>query len=87
MLLVMLLLDRQFFTPRIVPERPTIAFGDSVSEDASSLAQTLSLLQQAQAVSVLTNVHMPHDSAAVKEGGRPHTRRDWAGRAGPNAGR
>lgn len=70
MLFVMLLLDRAFFTPRIVPERPTIAFGDSISEDASSLAQTLSLLQQAQAVSVLTKVRMLHpewDSVAVQE--------------------
>ncbi|MEU0161857.1 phage portal protein [Streptomyces sp. NPDC006261] len=70
MLLVMLLLDRQFFTPRIVPERPTVAFGDSISEDASSLAQTLSLLQQAQAVSVLTKVRILHpewDLVDVKE--------------------
>ncbi|MFJ6052314.1 phage portal protein [Streptomyces sp. NPDC092307] len=70
MLFVMLLLDRAFFTARIVPERPTIAFGDSISEDASSLAQTLSLLQQAQAVSVLTKVRMLHpewDSVAVQE--------------------
>ncbi|MFJ7523988.1 phage portal protein [Streptomyces griseus] len=70
MLLVVLLLDRQFFASRIVPERPTVAFGDSISEDASSLAQTLSLLQQAQAVSVLTKVRMLHpewDLVTVKE--------------------
>ncbi|WP_330261799.1 phage portal protein [Streptomyces sp. NBC_00539] len=69
MLLVMLLLDRAFFTPRIVPERPTIAFGDSISEDASSLAATLSLLQQAQAVSTETKVRLLHptwDAADVK---------------------
>ncbi|MET3984207.1 phage portal protein [Streptomyces sp. PvR034] len=70
MLFVMLRLDRVFFTPGIVPERPTIAFGDSIREDTSSLAQTLSLLQQAQAVSVLTKVSMLHpewDSTAVQE--------------------
>ncbi|WP_424861385.1 phage portal protein [Streptomyces sp. MMS24-I29] len=70
MLHVLLLLDRRFFTPRIVPERPNIVFGDSITEDASSLAQTLSLLQQAQAVSVVTKVRMLHpdwDSVAVQE--------------------
>ncbi|MEV6395578.1 phage portal protein [Streptomyces sp. NPDC051907] len=60
MLLVMLLLDRQFFTPWIVPARPTVSFGDSVTEDTSSLAQTLTLLQQAQAVSTETKVRMLH---------------------------
>ncbi|MFI1018010.1 phage capsid protein [Streptomyces sp. NPDC020965] len=70
MLLVMLLLDQQYFRPRIVPERPRITFGDTVSEDTSSLAQTLSLLQQAQAVSVLTKVRMLHpewSSTSVQE--------------------
>lgn len=69
-LYAMLLLDRAWFTPRIVPERPTVAFGPVVSEDSASLAQTLSLLQQAQAVSTLTKVQMLHpdwDSVAVQE--------------------
>ncbi|MFD6887172.1 phage capsid protein [Streptomyces sp. NPDC059957] len=69
-LYAMLLLDRAWFTPRIVPERPTVVFGPVVSEDSASLAQTLSLLQQAQAVSTLTKVQMLHpdwDSTAVKE--------------------
>ncbi|PSJ29820.1 phage capsid protein [Streptosporangium nondiastaticum] len=60
MLHVMLLLDQQMFTPSITPERPQTVFGDSVSEDATTLAQTLSLLQQAQAVSVDTKVRMLH---------------------------
>lgn len=60
MLYVGLLLDRQMFTPGLVPERPRIAFGDSVSEDPTSVAQTLSLLQQAQAVSVDTKVRILH---------------------------
>ncbi|WP_445269590.1 phage capsid protein [Streptomyces sp. DSM 41634] len=69
-LYAMLLLDRALFSPRIVPERPTVAFGPVVSEDSASLAQTLSLLQQAQAVSTLTKVQMLHpdwDSPAVHE--------------------
>ncbi|MEU7163132.1 phage portal protein [Streptomyces morookaense] len=69
MLLVMLRLDRALFTPQITPDRPRVAFGDSVSEDPQSTAQTLSLLQQAQAVSVDTKVRLLHpdwDEAAVQ---------------------
>ncbi|WP_149184507.1 phage portal protein [Streptomyces sp. TRM49041] len=69
MLYVLLLLDRALFTPRIVPERPRVVFGDSITEDTSSLAQTLSLLQQAQAVSTETKVRMLHpewDAADVQ---------------------
>lgn len=57
---VMLALDHLLFTPGIVPERPKLVFGDSVSEDPQSVAQTLSLLQQAQAVSVDTKVRLLH---------------------------
>ncbi|MER6249832.1 phage portal protein [Streptomyces sp. NPDC001584] len=60
MLHVMLLLDRLLFGRGIVPERPRIAFGGAVSEDPTTLAQTLSLYQQAQAVSVDTKVRMIH---------------------------
>ncbi|MGW2587568.1 phage capsid protein [Streptomyces virginiae] len=56
----MLLLDRIMFSRGIVPERPGIAFGGTVSEDPTALAQTLSLYQQAQAVSVDTKVRMLH---------------------------
>ncbi|MFE9253929.1 phage portal protein [Streptomyces sp. NPDC006879] len=69
MLYVLLLLDSALFTPRIVPERPRVAFGDSITEDASSLAQTLTLLQQAQTVSTETRVRMLHpewDAADVQ---------------------
>ncbi|WP_189822204.1 phage portal protein [Streptomyces finlayi] len=68
-LYVLLLLDAQMFTPRLVPQAPRIAFGDSVAEDMVNLAQTLSLLQQAQAVSVDTKVRMVNpqwDEAAVQ---------------------
>ncbi|MER7145992.1 phage portal protein [Streptomyces xanthochromogenes] len=70
MLLVMLRLDRALFTPGLVPERPRVTFGDSVSEDPASTAQTLSLLQQAQAVSTDTKVRTLHpdwDDTAVRE--------------------
>ncbi|MEV7441053.1 phage capsid protein [Streptomyces sp. NPDC091204] len=69
MLHVMLLLDRLMFGRGIVPERPRIAFGGTVSEDSTTLAQTLSLYQQAQAVSVDTKVRMIHpewDEDAVR---------------------
>ncbi|XXZ49901.1 phage portal protein [Streptomyces cavourensis] len=69
MLYMLLLIDRTLFTPRIVPERPNVTFGDSITEDASSLGQTLTLLQQAQAVSTETKVRMLHpewDATAVQ---------------------
>ncbi|MGW3284315.1 phage capsid protein [Streptomyces sp. NPDC001002] len=65
----MLRLDRALFTSGPVPERPRITFGDSVSEDPTSTAQTLSLLQQAQAVSIDTKVrwlHLDWDDSAVQ---------------------
>ncbi|MFJ8334586.1 phage capsid protein [Streptomyces sp. NPDC094437] len=68
-LFVMLRLDRALYTPGLVPERPRITFGDSVSEDPASTAQALSLLQQAQAVSTDTKVRWLHpdwDDAAVQ---------------------
>lgn len=70
MLFVMLRLDRVLFTAGLVPERPRVTFGDSVSEDPASTAQTLSLLQQAQAVSTDTKVRALHpdwDDTAVQE--------------------
>ncbi|MFF2922735.1 phage portal protein [Streptomyces celluloflavus] len=59
-LLVMLRLDRAMFTPNLVVDRPRVTFGDGVSEDPQSVAQTLSLLQQAQAVSTDTKVRILH---------------------------
>ncbi|MFB7899973.1 phage capsid protein [Streptomyces xiamenensis] len=70
MLYVMLLLDRQLYTPSLVPERPTVTPADSVSEDPETTARTVSLLQQAQAVSADTRVRMLHpdwDDTAVAE--------------------
>ncbi|MDT0423530.1 phage portal protein [Streptomyces evansiae] len=67
-LLVMLRLDRAMFTPGLVIDRPRVAFGDGVSEDPQAVAQTLSLLQQAQAVSTDTKVRALHpewDDTAV----------------------
>ncbi|WEB44024.1 phage portal protein [Streptomyces yunnanensis] len=60
MLHVMLRLDRALYTPALTPERPVIVYGDSVSEDPQTVAQTLSLLQQAQAVSTDTKVRLLH---------------------------
>ncbi|MEU3710498.1 phage portal protein [Streptomyces catenulae] len=59
-LLVMLRLDRAMFTPGLVVDRPRVTFGDGVSEDPQTVAQTLSLLQQAQAVSTDTKVRALH---------------------------
>ncbi|MEU2393981.1 phage portal protein [Streptomyces sp. NPDC007369] len=57
---VLLLIDRQLFGSRIVPARPRVTVGAAVSEDPASVAQTLSLLAQAQAVSVETRVRILH---------------------------
>ncbi|MFD9813722.1 phage portal protein [Streptomyces sp. NPDC059080] len=68
-LLVMLRLDRAMFTPGLVVDRPRVTFGDGVSEDPQSVAQTLSLLHQAQAVSTDTKVRALHpdwDDTAVQ---------------------
>ncbi|MEU6669182.1 hypothetical protein [Streptomyces sp. NPDC046727] len=57
------------FTPGLVVDRPRVAFGDGVSEDPEAVAQTLSLLQQAQAVSTDTKVRALHpdwDDTAVQ---------------------
>ncbi|MFE1751097.1 phage capsid protein [Streptomyces anandii] len=65
----MLRLDRALSTPGLVPERPRITFGDSVSEDPTSTAQILSLLQQAQAAFTDTKVRWLHpdwDDTAVQ---------------------
>ncbi|MFC5720361.1 phage portal protein [Streptomyces gamaensis] len=70
MLHVLLMLDRALFTPGLTVDRPRVTFGDSVSEDPQAVAQTLSLLQQAQAVSVDTKVRILHpdwDEAAVQD--------------------
>lgn len=70
MLHVMLMLDRQLFTPGLTPERPRITFGDSVSEDPATVAQTLSMLAQAQAVSTDTKIRALHpdwDDTAVQQ--------------------
>ncbi|MFE7316418.1 phage capsid protein [Streptomyces sp. NPDC057555] len=69
MLHVMLQIDRLLGFSRITPERPAVMFGDSVSEDAQTVAHTLSLLQQAQAVSTDTKVRILHpdwDDTAVQ---------------------
>ncbi|MEU7046048.1 phage portal protein [Streptomyces varsoviensis] len=57
---VQLMLDRILFSRGLVPERPRVTFGDAVSDDPTSVAQTLSLLTQAQAASVDTRVRILH---------------------------
>ncbi|MGW1489790.1 phage portal protein [Streptomyces sp. NPDC002402] len=70
MLLVMLLLDRALFTPGLAVERPRVEFAPVVSEDPQSMAQTLALLSQAEAVSTETKVRALHpdwDETAVRD--------------------
>ncbi|MFG3118690.1 phage portal protein [Streptomyces sp. NPDC048197] len=61
MLHVMLRLDRTLgFSTVATGERPHIQFGDAVSEDPQSTAQTLALLAQAEAASTDTKVRILH---------------------------
>lgn len=61
MLHVMLKLDRVLGFSRVAAdERPHIQFGDSVSEDPKTTAETLSLLAQAEAASTDTKVRILH---------------------------
>lgn len=55
---VLLMLDRQLGFSSVEVERPRIEFGDSVSEDPKSVAETIELLARAQAVSAETKVRM-----------------------------
>lgn len=70
MLHAMLLLDRRLFTPGLVVERPRVGFAPAVSEEPASVAQTLALLSQAEAISTDTKVRRLHpewDETAVRE--------------------
>ncbi|WP_067483790.1 phage portal protein [Actinomadura hibisca] len=57
---VLLAIDAAHFRSGVTPERPTIKFGDSVSEDPASLAQTAQLMRAAEAASTETLVQMMH---------------------------
>ncbi|MFE5895842.1 phage portal protein [Streptomyces sp. NPDC056488] len=62
-------LDRALGLSKVVPERPQIQFGDSVSEDPKTTAETISLYAQAQAISTETKVRLRApdlDDVAVK---------------------
>ncbi|WP_212765477.1 phage capsid protein [Streptomyces sp. PKU-MA01144] len=66
----MLQMDTVLGFSRVTVERPQIQFGDSVSEDPKSVAETISLLAQAQAISTETKVRMRNpelDDTAVRE--------------------
>lgn len=60
MLEVQLMMDRQLGFSKVTPERPRIEFGDSVSEDPRTVAETLALLTQATAISTEAKVRMLH---------------------------
>jgi A118 family predicted phage portal protein len=70
MLEVQLMMDRQLGFSNVTPERPKIEFGDSVSEDPKSLAETIELLARGQAISTEAKVRMRSpelDDTAVRE--------------------
>ncbi|GAA4059765.1 hypothetical protein [Actinomadura miaoliensis] len=66
---MLLQLEASLFGSSVVPERPDIEFGDSVSPDIMQLAQTAELMHRAEAVSTETLVRMLHpdwDDPAVQ---------------------
>lgn len=52
--------DVEQFGSRIKPERPHVQFGDSVSEDPKTLAETVEILNRAAAASTELKVRMVH---------------------------
>lgn len=57
---MLLELEAALFRSPVVPERPTIEFGDSISPDIQQLAQTADLLRRAEAASDETIVRLVH---------------------------
>ncbi|MFG1997887.1 phage portal protein [Spirillospora sp. NPDC048911] len=57
---VLLALDRALGFSTVVPARPRVEFGDSVSEDPKTVAQTIDLLHRAEAASTETKVLLLH---------------------------
>lgn len=67
---VLLLMDRQLGFSSVEAERPKVEFGDSVSEDPKTTAETIELLARAQALSAEAKVRMLHpewEETEVKE--------------------
>ncbi|MCX4540489.1 phage portal protein [Streptomyces sp. NBC_01565] len=67
---VVLQLDRVLGFSSVTPARPNIEFGDSVSEDPKTLAESIELLARAQAASTETKVRLrwpDWDDTRVKE--------------------
>lgn len=55
-----LMLDAAVFGSGVEVERPNVVFGDGVSEDTKTLAETANLLAQAQSASIETRVRLLH---------------------------
>jgi A118 family predicted phage portal protein len=67
---VLLLIDQQQFNSAITPAEPDLTFPDAVSEDPTTVATTLQLLETARAMSTKIKVERLHpewDDAEVKE--------------------
>jgi A118 family predicted phage portal protein len=66
-LLALLDLDAVHFRSGVTPERPRVEFSDGVAESPLDVAQTLDLLNRAQAVSTATRVKILHPDWDDKE--------------------
>lgn len=56
----LLLVDKTHFKSTVDPVRPDLTFGDTVSQDPKAMAETLSQLEAARAVSIETKVRLVH---------------------------
>lgn len=56
----LLMVDREVFGSKVIPQRPKVEFGDSIAESDATTAQTLNLLNQAQSASIETRVRILH---------------------------
>lgn len=56
----LLAVDAAQFNTAVTPDRPDVQFGDSVSEDPKTVAETVETLNRAAAASVETKVRMVH---------------------------
>jgi A118 family predicted phage portal protein len=55
---LMLQIDRLNFNSRIIPERPTVEFGDSLIPDLGQMASAVETLARAQAISIESKVRL-----------------------------
>ncbi len=67
MLEALLMIDREMFSSGITVFRPRVDFEDSIAQDPTELAQSVEMLNRAQAASIKTKVKMIHPDWSDEE--------------------